>query len=272
MKRFVLTVAGSWMLLAVAASQSAAAQFGGIQELTVYPFVQYFTWKEFDDAGKRLLKESGPQFGAGGAIKLALLQGDVGAMTLKGKLEVFGGQVDYDGQYQDGTPAKTDVDYIGLKQELTVGWAIPLRQVSIEPFAGLGYRWWLRDIKGSGGYTEHWSTLYLLLGARSKYKISADSDFFIMGGAKYAFENENSIYDFPGVGDVRLEPGNDWAAVAEGGIKYKHITASIYYENFIFPASPGVLKSDSLSHSNVIISQPRSESEIIGIKVGWAFK
>jgi hypothetical protein len=54
--------------------------------------------------------------------------------------------VDYDGQTQRGLPVNTDVSYVGTKAEGAIGWAIPLASSRLEPFAGLGYRWWLRDI------------------------------------------------------------------------------------------------------------------------------
>jgi len=253
-------ILGLLLLCPVTAPPAHSAQFGGIRELSVYPFIQYFTWEEYS-GGERLLKESGPQYGAGGVIKLALLEGSAGALTLSDRLEFFGGVVDYDGQYQDGIPLKTDVNYFGVMNQLDCGWAIPLQAVTVEPFAGLGYRWWLRDLQGSGGYTEYWSTLYGVFGMRSQYRLSGDSDFFVSGAAKYHFHNRNNV-DFPGTGEVELEPGSDWSVIADAGIRYRQLVTSVYYENFVFPKSP-VSKG---------LFQPRSESEIFGLRIGWAFR
>jgi len=265
--RTLLTVLA---LIAFLTQPVTAAEFGGVRELTVYPLVQYFTWEEFS-GGERLLKESGPQYGAGGSIKLHLLEGAAGAMTLSDRLELFGSEVDYEGQLQDGTPYNTTVGYVGFQDRLDLGWAIPIHGATVEPFSGLGYRWWLRDLQGSGGYTEKWYSLYALFGMRSLYTLSNDVRFMVMGAAKYPFENRNMV-DYPGSGNVDLVPGNVWSALAEASVTYRHLFAGVYYENFIFEQSPVVAKFSTIDNRTIFLRQPRSESEIYGLRVGWAFK
>lgn len=254
-----------------AAPAAHAAGFGGIREATLYPLFQYFTWEEFEHGtGTKLLKESGMQYGAGGNLKLGLLQGDAGTMTLNMRAELFGGEVDYDGHLQNGTPHKTDVDYFGMRNEMELGWAIPLANVTVEPFGGLGYRWWNRELKGDGGYTESWSTLYTMLGAECRYKLASDSVFTVRGGGVYRFDNHNRV-DYPGSGTVDIEPGNDWSVKAEATFRYKSVFATLYYENFIFSESAMVPVYNTY-HGSILLYQPRSESEITGLRVGWAFK
>lgn len=272
MKRIVLALM-AMLFLSQTASIAAAADSGPIRELSVYPFIQYFTWEEFNGmTGSRLLKESGPQFGVGGDILLHFLEGDAGAMTFRGKVELFGGEVDYDGQLQDGTPHSTDVTYFGTTEQATLGWAIPYRDSTIEPFAGLGYRWWLRDLQGSGGYTEYWTSLSALLGVRSTYTLNPDTKFFVMGGGRYPFYNRNDVENYPGVGRIELEPGSDWSVMAETGIRHKHINVSVYYENYIYPQSPAVARYNYVNARTEYFIQPRSESEIFGLKFGWSFR
>lgn len=256
-----------------------AASFGGIREATLYPFIQYFTWEEFRTDGSRLLKESGPQYGIGGTIKLNLLQGSAGAWTLNSKTEMFGGVVDYDGTtfssdpVTDNRPVKTDVNYFGISEDLDLGWAIPVQKITVEPFAGVGYRWWMRDLESStsvgtngvpfavSGYTEHWRSFSFRAGARSQYPLSENVTFSVMAAARYPFHNRNNI-DVAGVGKISLEPKSEWSAIAEAGLRYKRIVATVYYESFIFPDSAPVAG----------FYQPRSESEIVGLRLGWAFK
>jgi hypothetical protein len=256
-------------------SAASAAEYVGVREANLYSFIQHFTWQEFDRDGSRFLKESGSQYGMGGDLKLNLLQGGAGALTLKGKQELFGGVVNYDGQLQDGTPHSTDVTYLGTLSEIDLGWAIPYRNITVEPFSGISYRWWQRDLQGSGGYTEQWHSVSALLGARSQYELAKETRFFVTGAAKYPFSNRNSIDNYPGVGDIRLSPESEWSVIAEGGIKYRQLIASVYYENFIFPESRPVTRynayrTPTAGPSNFI--QPRSESEIVGIRIGWAFR
>ncbi|MBT0663507.1 hypothetical protein KI809_04250 [Geobacter pelophilus] len=275
MKPIFYCLALASLVVALAAPVAEAAGTDVIREASVYPFFQYFKWEEFSRDGAKLLKETGPQFGVGGNIKLDLLKGNAGAMTVAAKQELFGGVVDYDGQLQDGTPHKTDVNYFGSYTELDLGWAIPYRKMTIEPFSGLSYRWWLRDLQGSGGYTENWYSLALLLGLRSQYELGTEARFFVAGAAKYPFSNRNAIDNYPGVGEINLSPGSEWSALAESGIKYKQFTATVYYENFIFPASDPVTRYNAFRTPTPGPSsfvQPRSESEIFGLRFGWAFK
>jgi len=272
MKRTVLALM-AMLFLAQTASMAEAADSGPIRELSVYPFIQYFTWEEFSGTtGSRLLKESGPQYGVGGDIMLHLAEGTAGAMTFRGKVELFGSVVDYDGQLQDGTPHKTDVTYFGTNEQATLGWAIPYRDLTVEPFGGLGYRWWLRDLQGSGGYTEYWTSLSALLGVRGNYKVGSDTSLFAMGGGKYPFYNRNEVENYPGVGRIELEPGNDWSAMAEAGIRHEHMKVSFYYESYLFPQSPEVARYNYANARTEYFIQPRSESEIFGLKFGWSFK
>ncbi|GAM09028.1 hypothetical protein OR1_01302 [Geobacter sp. OR-1] len=260
------------VLLVLSTPVAEAAGFGGIREANLYPFIQYFKWEEFERDGSRLLKETGPEYGAGGEIRLDLLKGDAGAATFAARQELFGGVVDYDGQLQDGTPHKTDVTYFGSYSELDLGWTIPYRNMTIEPFSGVSYRWWIRDLQGSGGYSEEWYSVAALLGVRSKYELAKETRFWVSGTAKYPFSNRNAIDDYPGAGEIRLSPGSAWSAAAEAGIKYKQLLVSIYYEGFIFPESDPVLIRSNTHATLSSFVQPRSEAEIYGLRVGWSFK
>src|SRR5574341_1869867 len=112
-----------WLFLA---GPAYGIDHNSIKELYLYPSFQYFNWKEFD-AGRRLVKETGPLFGAGGVITLEGPKLDDGSsLTLKVKAELFGSVVDYDGHAQNvltgqQIPSSTDVTYFGTKGELDVG-------------------------------------------------------------------------------------------------------------------------------------------------------
>lgn len=248
--------------------------FAGVEEWYLYPSFQYFTWEEFS-GGRRLLKEDGPQFGVGGGVRFDLYRK---SLLLKVNGEMFGGEVDYDGQTQSGQPVKTDVIYFGTKLESDIGWRIPLAAGSVEPFAGLGYRWWLRSIQDStafqpdgtpfpvGGYTEVWHTLYTRLGLRGNLAVDSDLSLFAEGGGKYPFLNRNMV-DFPGAGHVTIEPEPRWSAFAEIGARYGRFRPTLFYEGFRFGQSPAVPIGGGLA-----LLQPQSDSDIFGINFGWAFK
>jgi hypothetical protein len=266
-------------LVLFAASNVSAAQFGGVEEVSASISPQYFQWEE-SIGGKRLLREQGWLVGAGAQVRVDLLKTEAGSLMLKGKAELFGGVVDYDGQTQPPNPfpVKTDVTYIGARGETDLGWRFPVQKVSIEPFAGIGYRWWLRDLHDStafdpvqgrnvpvGGYTEYWQTVYARLGAHLDYSVSDTWKLFWEAGAKYPFYNSNTVA-FTDVGEKTIRPENAWSAFAEVGARYKRFRPSMFYEGFRYSQSPLVAIG-----GNRAIYQPKSDSDIVGISLGWAF-
>jgi hypothetical protein len=259
------------------AAPAFAVQPGGLKELYVYPSFQYFTWKEFNN-GRRLLMESGPLFGVGAAVALEGLRlNSGGSLTIRGKAELFGSVVDYDGETQPPNvlPVNSDVIYFGTKNEVDLGWRYSTGNLSIEPFGGIGFRWWRRNLQNSatsdaegnfvqvGGYEEEWRSFYSRVGLRSDYVVSKDIRIFAEAGAKYPFDTENRV-DFPGIGDVTVGLGGEWSAFAEIGTQYKWFRPSIFYEGFRFSRSP----VDAASR----LFQPKSESDIYGVNIGVAFR
>lgn len=260
------------MVLIFSVSPAFAGNGGIVEEWTIlFPSIQYFTWEEFS-ADSRILKEEGPLVGLGGSVRLNLYDEKV---MLKAKAELFGGDVYYDGQTQNGIPVKTDVIYFGTKLESDLGWRFNLGKVSLEPFAGLGYRWWLRALQDSvtddgngtpvSGTDERWQSFYSRLGGRATWSLTKEFAMFAEGGGKYPFYNENRA-DSPAGGKVTVKPGKEWSAFAEIGLTYKRFRPSIFYEGFRFSRSDLVRIG-----SNLAVFQPKSDSDIFGINLNWVF-
>jgi hypothetical protein len=208
------------------------------------------------------------------------------AITLKGRFELFGGDVDYDGETLPPLvePLKTDVVYIGSKQELDLGYRFHYDAVRLEPFLGAGFRWWLRDLRASttesgrpaSGYTEAWQTAYGRFGLRGRYQVPAAVELFAEGGAKYPFYTGNSI-DFTGQLDrndpssrwsqtATFHPGGRWSGFGEAGVSYRQARITIFYEGFRF--APSATKRVE----NQYYFQPQSSSDVVGLRLGWAFR
>ena len=265
-------------------STAHAAQFGGVEETSVYLAPHYFTWEEFYQ-GQKLLREQGWLIGGGGLVKVNLRKAETGSFMLTGRAELFGGVADYDGQTQSvnlqgdsvpSLPVSTDAVYFGAKGEADFGWRVSMQQVSVEPFFGLGSRWWLRHLKASttldmmgsparvDSATEEWSSLYLRLGGRLETVINNDWRLFVEGGLKYPFYTENS-FNVAGI-DVTVKPDGRWSGFAELGVRYKQLKFSTYYEGFRYGRSDGV----PLGYIGVF--QPTSKSDTIGFRVGWVLQ
>lgn len=280
-KSFIRLSVLATLVVTLAAPLPASAS--RLEEFVLYPFIEYFNWEEFDSQGNRLLEESGPLFGVGTLLRVDLRDG---RLMLQAKGELFGGNVDYDGQTQNDPddpavseiPVHTDVDYFGTRIEGDLGLRFGEHKGNFEPFIGLGYRYWIRDLNdsvaidrngspvGVGGYTEEWQSLYTRFGLRGAYAIDEDFRFFAEAGGKYPIYNENTV-DYFSDDDVTIKPGEQFSPFAEVGFRLDRFRMSVFYEGFKFSESP-------LVHAggNVFLLQPESKSEIIGITLGYCFK
>jgi len=249
------------------------ATAASLVELTPYLSGQYYTWSEFS-AGRRLLKESGPLFAGGLLVDFAAPGQARSAFALRGKCEVFGGVVNYDGETQapDPVPVQTKVSYLGTVQDLDLGYRYRAEAWHLEPFGGIGYRWWLRELHNSNaasgtsvsGYTEYWQTAYLRLGARGSHRVGSEASLFAEGGAKYPFYTGNSV-DFVGNGTTTFLPGAKLSGFAEAGVHYGRLRVALSYEGFRFSNSP-------LVHVGTKdFFQPESSSDLFGLNFGYTF-
>ena len=250
-------------------------------EMNVYAAAEDFTWKEFADDGSRLLKESGVLAGVG----LVYWKELPDHVTIKPLAELFGGTVDYEGQACDRftnicIPARTDVDYFGLKLQGEIGKRSRTEAgYFVEPFGGLGFWGWYRDInsgtaadgRATAGYTEQWITFNARLGLRSGRELSAEKQVFAEAGVKYPLYNRNTAYlSDAGLGDdITLHPGKQSSLFAEAGMKIKRLSISLFYDSFKFSKSNVLEKIEGSFISRQW--QPKSTMDLYGLKVGVVF-
>ena len=246
-----------------------AAEAGDVDELSAHLSLASFSWTE-EQGGQRLLKESGPVFAGGGVAGLVVAAPERGPLlVVRGMGELWGGDVDYDGQTTGSDPnpplpVHTNTVYFGVRGEGEFGARFPLApSVSLEPFAGVGYRWWRRDISG-GGVVEEWQSFYARAGLAAAYAMGGDMRAFLRTGALYPFHNRNSASTSL-FGDVTVDPHGEWSAFAEAGVRYGRFQPSLFYEGWRFSKSPSV----GVGTSSVF--QPDSAEDVVGLRLGWAF-
>jgi hypothetical protein len=247
-------------------------------DMDVYALAESFTWKEFD-AGGRFLKESGPRYGVGFAYTHEFPY----HLTLKPRIELNGGEVDYDGQTNAVPPAavSTTTKYFGLKFEMDLGDRItPSQSFVLEPFAGLGIRSWSRDIENSiaadgsfaRGYTENWTSFYGRLGVRGDLSLGEMNKLFLEAGVKLPVYTENYIDDSNVSREaLTLKPGNKPSLFAEAGVKLHLFKISAFYDSMRFKKSPTVVVYDPTRGGYVGYYQPKSEADMFGLKIGASF-
>lgn len=252
----------------------------GAWERNVHLGVESFTWREFSE-GTRAVKESGPRFGAG--VTWRHRYGN--QATAQYAAEVFGGMVDYDGEacdlFGNCVPAASDVDYVGLRLKGEFGRNAALKShASLEPFGGLGLDIWRRDVNGgsaedgtpTAGYIEDWISLHARVGLRARIVVTESSAVFAEGGIKLPLYNSNTAYlsDIGYGNDITVDPGRENSFFAEAGLTVNRITLSAFYDSMRFSES-GTEFTVSPAGGIAGFRQPRSESDVYGIRIGWKF-
>ena len=249
-----------------AASQSAST--ANPFRASLYGHVENFEWKEYNDDGSRILKESGPLFGIGGGLDFDTRKG----IRMEGRGDVFFGRVDYDGATQAGDPVTTKTKYAGF---LAGGnFVVPLSigpRFTVSPYGGAGGRMWRRELEDSGealGYVEYWSTFYGILGIRASARIGSKAELFGKAAVKMPFYNRVN-YDFSNLGgpdNVDVEPGKKASPCAEIGVTFGNFMLAGFYEEMKFSKS-----NFADIGKDVIVWQPESEATIFGVRAGVTF-
>jgi len=249
-------------------------------EAELYVGAESFTWREFGETGQ-ILKESGPRYELG----FTNLHEFQSQLTLKPRIEFFGGNVDYKGQacdlYGNCEPAKTTTHYGGEKFEIDLGKRVRAsKSFILEPFGGLGLRSWYRSIDDSilasgtfaTGYTENWQTLYGRLGVRAEQYFSKRDKISVEAGLKLPMSTSNYIDDRNiSYSSITLHPKNRPSVFAEVGVKVNWFHISAYYDTMRFKQSDVVYQYDPFVGSYIGYLQPKSESDMLGIRIGVDF-
>jgi hypothetical protein len=265
------------LVLCLVPSVVAAAQ---TEPVTLYTAFRWHEWREQyteqATGNPESLKEQGPLLGVGILVPVSLLSRPTagGELMLRNGLEVFGGQVRYHGHLQNIqtgtlTPYETDVNYFGIQGLMDLGWRFPVNSVTIEPFAGLGVRWWLRNLQGGGGYNEYWLTLNNRFGGRFTWPLANSLTVTASGGAQLPFYTTN---DADG---TTLEPDGQWSGFGELSLVYGRWEHAVTYEGLRYRRSPteftGQYIQTGHGASPLFASQPPSQSDIFGYRLGYRF-
>jgi len=229
-----------------------------LTESTWYTRIDYFHWNERLD-GADFVNEDGPLVTLGYTRRTG---------PERFRIELFGGDVNYDGsgQFEDGTtdPLSSRTGYLGTRAEydllLEPDWAPRLSFL-----AGVGTRFWIRDLRDGVsrssypvyGYQETWWTVYPYLGLETRRDPQEGLEFFYggrIGVTAVTYEHATAF-------DVALHPKPDLTGQLEGGLRSRHFHLSSFLEAMAWRQS-GVVR-DTL--------QPRSRMFTMGLKTGFSF-
>jgi hypothetical protein len=254
-------------VLIVAFVVCSCAQPALAGETSIYIKSGWFAWDETLN-GSSFIKERGFMHGVGIARKDAL-----SALTIAELLEVWGGHLDYDGHDLTGsTLLKTDTCYFGTKEEVALGIRFPAAgAVTIEPFATLGHRFWIRSRSD-----EEWNSVYVKTGLAFEAPVRGCT-MFVKGGALMPVYTVNHAgLSEAGFTDVVTEPKARPSAFAEGGVKFGALAVSVEYESIEFGQSANVAISQVSGPKGVLVVsgnawQPASSFSLVSLKLGYRF-
>ncbi len=274
-KRTALVLALALMLPAAGATVAAADQdlysvLGDESPTTVSNTatgrLEYFTWREFD-GNRRLLKESGPRLRLGASR--AYNREDI---TFTPRIDGMFGYVDYDGQTQIGTPVETKVRYVGFGIGADVGAIYHLKGESLlEPYLGLGWDYWRRDLRSTNqgtGYLETWDSLYARGGARGETDLKVGNSAF-KGYGELGLKLPMSTYNVakvPGSGKAKISPKGNLSLYGSVGVLRDRWRYSLSYDSWRFQESDVTPVGGGFG-----VSQPKSRADIFGLEVAYGF-
>lgn len=269
-------VAGVHGLMAHAASPASAAARDARWSLEAG--AESFRWREIDDDGLRLLTEQGPRFVYGATLG-NFLHADAGVifeMRLGGLL----GEVDYDGQDNNGRFVGTVTDYSGWGGEIGGGYRFPdlVQGVTIDVFGGLGLDDWRREINGGtnslgqtvSGFTEEYDVDYFRYGIGILLRDTSPGGYLQLG-----FRRPRSIGEQVRIQGqtVNLAPDEQASAflsyrIALGSPRAASASGSFlrfYYTGYRFG------KSQVEDIGSGLVWQPRSSLDTLGITLGYFY-
>ena len=217
-----------------------------LAEYTIYPFIESFKWESEDIKEK----DHGFLYGIGTTGRW----NPYSHLTLKAKTEIFGNRIEH-----DESAGESRADFLWIKVEGDIGWRFHLSEsLSLEPFAGFGYKRWVRDIEKIGTVSAHTHisrSHYGRLGVRSDYSISKDFKTLAEAGVILPMSNRVKRTS----DSYRVDPGNQTSVFGELGVRYKILMAALFYEGMRFPKTEGKFVF------------PESKADMFGIKIGFVF-
>jgi hypothetical protein len=245
-------------------AQTALQKTNVVDTIKVEAGAEYYYWEE-SQYGAKILDITGPRYVL--EISDKRVWPDNWLMTIHAK--VYYGQVDYHGQFQNGAPVNTFVDYYGGEVDFGGGrrWISTKHEQNIDLVGRFCVEYWERTLTGTGGYTEDWLPLSVKFGVETSptgYKGWTSALGVKM--SLYTFEHADlSQY---GIGSIDVNPAQRPAGYAELGYQYKHFSLTAYFDSYWFGRSGVDYNGNSLG---IGVYQPNSWTYSAGLKAGWTF-
>ena len=197
---------------------------------------------------------------------------------------VYYNTIEYDGQTQGGAPVKTDSDALVIDTHFKVGVKLaPAYGRNQKIYAGLGYRYWYRNIRSGqdifgnpvAGLLEEYSWYYGLVGYEVYFAASSSVNvgFDLRLNKMFSAKLDVDFLGFNGFDNSELHLGNRVGARFAVPVEIKYPSSTIivapYYEIIDIGRSNDVRVLSGGVPTTTVIHEPRSETRNIGVEVTW---
>jgi hypothetical protein len=239
--------------------------------------VEWFNWHEYDDAGARLLQESGPRWFAGamfGNKETEKAQG----LLYAAEARVYTGVVDY-----ESSGGMSETDYQGGRAAVVAGyrWDGVWPGYSVDALGGAGIERWTRDILNNSSLSvsnmnETYRVAYAVLDAGVGHAAKGWRYRWDIG-VKQPFDTSEQV-DLMSLGydrDVTLSPGRSLSGFArarferDNDSKPGRCSITVYYDGYRFAKSD--VKVVTAAGVPRAVWQPESRMDVFGVSVEFPF-
>jgi hypothetical protein len=229
-----------------------------------------YRWVE--DVAPTYPTEAGPMLLLGGYLS-GVPAPAIPEMVLRGDVRLMLGWVNYETALisDPSTPVSTHTAYTGMTYEGSVGWRTVSGNVRAEPFLGVAYRWWLRQIASNGsvqGYPEWYYTIVGRLGLRLE-QASAEAWrlYGVLSADPLLWATE--VIDLTDSTGERLtvENGLKMGWTLELGLRGNKVDVGLFWQAVRLGESNIV----ACSFSSLGCLQPKSDQDIMGVKAAMMF-
>ena len=238
-------------------------------ETKIYATSGYFTWNEQIE-GADFIRERGMMTALGISRSGVVFD----SFPIEGLVEVWGGNLDYDGHDVTNTRTlQSDTNYLGTREELAIAkqWQAAGR-FAAGPLAGAGHKFWIRTRSN-----EDWNMVYGKIGVLADYS-AGEWQMKLKGGVDIPLYTRSHVsLESAGFEDVVTRPRGQAAPFVEASVGQGAWSIGLRYEEMRFAESARVATRTTAQPGNgvaVVDSQafqPQSDSTLIGLKVEYHY-
>jgi len=192
-----------------------------------------------------------------------------------GEASVGDDDTDYDGSTMSGVPLKDTTRNDFARLEMNAGYTyrgnLPF---SITPYAGLGYRYWKRDI----GYNETYSWWYFPVGVKLLYPVNQKFSVGLNASMNIMFEGQMTIsYKNDLLANTTVTLGNKLGYLLEIPVSWRPLvnwafTVTPWYEYSEIGESPWEpLNYTDGTYTGFVVREPSSRTNQYGIRLSTEY-